>query len=68
MGDLLVRPISLANFSTRVCSFPKGGRRWVVQLPQLALWDRVRGDAALLESLFSPFVKGELLGQGVRLE
>jgi hypothetical protein len=63
---------SLSQFSRKFLmeslQLSQWGKRWVVQLPQLALWDRVRGDAALFESLFPPFVKGGLRGQGVRLD
>ena len=56
----------LADFSNESLQLSQWGKRWAVQLPQLALWTGPGGDAALFESRFPPFAKGGLRGQGVR--
>ena len=66
MGDLFMCLTIFSQISQmRVCSFPNGGKRWAVQLPQLALWIGPGGDAALFESRSPPW-EGGLRGQGVR--
>ncbi len=52
---LLQGPVLRANFSRESLQPSYWGRRWMVQHPQLTLWDRVRGNAALFESLFPPW-------------
>ena len=68
MGDLLMHPIFLANFSVRVCSFSNGESAGWSSSHSSRCGIGFGGDAALFESRFLPFVKGGLRGQGVRLE
>jgi len=39
----IIQPVLRANFSRESLQPSRLGRRWVVQHPQLTLWDRVRG-------------------------
>ena len=55
----------LADFSNESLQLSQWGKRWAVQLPQLALWVGPGGDAALFESRSPPW-EGGLRGQGVR--
>ena len=63
----IIQPGLGANFSRESLQPSHLGRRWVVQHPQLTLWDRVRGMQHSLKA-GSHLGEGGLCGQGVRLE
>jgi hypothetical protein len=57
--------VRFANFSRESLQLSQWGKRWVVQHPQLTLWDRVRGMQHSLKAC-SHLGEGGLCGQGVR--
>jgi len=61
----IIQPGLRANFSRESLQPSHWGRRWVVQHPQLTLWDRVRGMQHSLKA-GSHLGEGGLCGQGVR--
>ena len=61
----IIQPVLRANFSRESLQPSRLGRRWVVQHPQLTLWDRVRGMQHSLKA-GSHLGEGGLCGQGVR--
>jgi hypothetical protein len=61
----IIQPGLGANFSRESLQPSRLGRRWVVQHPQLTLWDRVRGMQHSLKA-GSHLGEGGLRGQGVR--
>lgn len=61
----IIQPGLRANFSRESLQPSRLGRRWVVQHPQLTLWDRVRGMQHSLKA-GSHLGEGGLCGQGVR--
>jgi len=65
LAACIIQPGLRANFSRESLQLSQWGKRWVVQHPQLTLWDRVRGMQHSLKA-GSHLGEGGLRGQGVR--
>ena len=65
LAACIIQPGLRANFSRESLQLSQWGKRWVVQHPQLMLWDRVRGMQHSLKAC-SHLGEGGLCGQGVR--